>query len=162
MFRQCEAMRALTAFAFLLAGALHAHAQCGLSDLGESAVAAVRDDATLMLSDGREAKLTAIEAGPGAASALRALVQGRTLHLASASTEPTNRYGRLLAFATATGASETLQESLVARGNARVSARVGNRTCADRLLALEDQARQAGLGLWANPNFALLRAEPGR
>jgi hypothetical protein len=57
-------MRALIAFALLLAGALQARAQCGLADLGESSVAAVRDDATLVLIDGREAKLAAIEAGP--------------------------------------------------------------------------------------------------
>ena len=155
-------MRAFTAFALLLAGTLHAHAQCGLSDLGESFVASVRDDATLVLTDGREAKLFAIEAAPGAASALRGLVQGRTLRLASGSPEPSDRYGRVLIFATVSGAPDTLQEKLLAGGDARVSARVGSRTCADRLLALEDQARKAGLGLWANPNFALLPAEPGR
>jgi hypothetical protein len=75
---------------------------------------------------------------------------------------PSDRYGRVLAFATVSGAPDTLQEKLLASGEARVSARVGSRTCADRLLALEDQARKARLGLWANPNFALLRAEPGR
>jgi hypothetical protein len=155
-------MRALIAFALLLAGALQARAQCGLADLGESSVAAVRDDATLVLIDGREAKLAAIEAGPGAASALRERTLGSTLHLVSASTEPSDRYRRVLAFAALSGARDTLQERLLARWEARVSARVGSRSCADRLLALEDQARKAGLGLGANPNFALLRAEPGR
>jgi len=155
-------MRILFVLALLLAGVLPAYAQCGLSDLGEVSVAAVRDDATLVLIDGRELKLAAIEAGPNISSALRELALGRPLRLLAASIEPADRYGRVLAFATVTGADETLQETLLARGEARVSARVGSRPCADRLLVLEDQARKAALGLWANPNFALLRAEPGR
>jgi len=155
-------MRILFALALLLAGVLQAQAQCGLSDLGENTVSAVRDDSTLLLGDGREVKLAAIEAGPNASSALRELALGHGLRLSLASTEPKDRYGRVIAFAIVTDPGETLQETLLARGEARVSARVGSRACADRLLVLEDQARKAGLGLWANPNFALLRAEPGR
>jgi len=155
-------MRGFIALVLLLAGALHAQAQCGLKDLGPAEIAAVRDDAALVLTDGREVRLAAIEAGPDAHTALRELVPGRGLRLVSASTESADRYGRLVAFVTAEGTAESLQEALLARGNARVSARVGSRACADRLLGLEDKARKDGLGLWANPNFALFRAEPGR
>jgi endonuclease YncB( thermonuclease family) len=155
-------MRGFIASLLLLASAVSAHAQCGLSDLGDGAVAAIRDDATLVLTDGRELRLAGIEAGPSASSALRELALGRTLRLTSASIETRDRYGRLVAFATVNGTPETLQVALLARGEARVSSRVGSRICADRLLALEGGARKAGLGLWSNPNFALLRAEPGQ
>jgi endonuclease YncB( thermonuclease family) len=155
-------MRPLLVVALLLASALHARAQCGLNDLGEARVAAVRDDATLVLTDGREVRLAAIEAGPGANGVLRELALPRTLRLTSASSEMADRYGRLVAFASAAEGAETLQEQLIARGEARVAARVGSRACADRLLALEHKARKAKSGLWSNPNFALLRAEPGR
>lgn len=155
-------MRAFFAIALLLVCALPADAQCGLAELGEGETAAIREDATLVLTDGREVKLAGIEAAPGASSVLREIAQGRALRLSSASPEPSDRYGRVLAFATVNGAAEPLQDSLIARGQARVAARVGSRACADRLLALEDRARKAGLGLWAVPNFALLRAEPGQ
>jgi hypothetical protein len=56
---------------------LQAHAQSGLSDLGESTVSAVRDHSTLVLGDGRAVKLSGIEAGPNASSALRELALGR-------------------------------------------------------------------------------------
>ena len=131
-------MRIVCMLALLFAGVLPAQAQCGLSDLGESGVSAVRDDSTLVLTDGREVKLAGIEAGPDTPSAIRDLTLGRGLRLSSASTQPEDRYGRLAAFASVTGSSETLQESLLARGEARVSARVGSRPCADRLLVLED------------------------
>jgi hypothetical protein len=36
------------------------HAQCGLANLGQSGVAAVRDKAMLVLSDGREVRLAAL------------------------------------------------------------------------------------------------------
>jgi endonuclease YncB( thermonuclease family) len=155
-------MRGFFILLLLCVTAVQARAQCGLADLGQSAVAAVRDGATLVLADGREVRLAGIEASADAPSVVRELAQGRNLRLAAASTEPSDRYGRVLAFATAEGTTETVQEALIARGLARVSARVGSRSCADRLLALEDQARTARRGLWANPNFAPFAAEPGR
>jgi hypothetical protein len=44
-------------------------------------------------------------------------------------------------------------------GQARVSARVGDKACAEALLGAERAARAANRGLWADPNFAPLPAE---
>src|SRR4029078_9090674 len=48
---------------------------------------------------------------------------------------------------------------LVAQGQARVAARIGDKACADILLRSERVARAARRGLWADPNFAPLRSE---
>jgi DNA/RNA endonuclease YhcR with UshA esterase domain len=48
---------------------------------------------------------------------------------------------------------------LLEQGQARVSARVGNKACADALLVAERAARATSRGLWANPNFALLNPD---
>jgi hypothetical protein len=40
-----------------------------------------------------------------------------------------------------------------------VSARPGDKACADALLSAESAARAAGRGFWADPNFAPLSAE---
>jgi len=42
-----------------------------------------------------------------------------------------------------------------------VSARAGGLACAESLQKLESEARQARRGLWADPNFAPLQANPG-
>jgi hypothetical protein len=47
----------------------------------------------------------------------------------------------------------------VEQGYARVSARIGDKACADGLLSTEKAARAAGRGIWADPNFAPLSAE---
>ena len=54
---------------------------------------------------------------------------------------------------------QSLQQALVEQGQARVAARVGSKACAEALLAAERAARAANRGLWADPNFALLRPE---
>src|SRR5262245_64451149 len=48
---------------------------------------------------------------------------------------------------------------MLGRGFARVSAHVGDRACADELLAQERIARQAKLGLWSEPYYVILGAE---
>jgi len=48
---------------------------------------------------------------------------------------------------------------MIARGAARVAARVGDRGCAAELLARERAARDAKLGLWAEPYYSIKRAE---
>lgn len=150
-------MRALLA-ALLLTTTAAAAPVCGTRELGTVDVAAVRDDGTMLTGDGRELRLAGIEAGPGARTALIGRAQGRRLRL-TGDGDSTDRYGRLVAFATVTDASETLQEDFLATGAARVSARAGGPACADHLLAVERQARAARRGLWADPNFAPLQAE---
>jgi len=130
---------------------------CGGADLGGGTVASIRDGRTLVLADGREVRLAALEA-PADGSALAALAGHHPLTL-KAGPEATDRYGRTVAFAFPAGSVESLQESLLAAGRARVSTRTGGESCARRLLAAERQARAAGRGLWADPNFAPLRAD---
>ena len=87
-----------------------------------------------------------------------ALIADRALRLERLGAEH-DRYGRLVVFAYAGEATQSLQTALLEQGRARVSARIGNKACADLLLAAEARARAAGRGLWADPNFAPLPAE---
>jgi len=135
-----------------------AQERCPLTAMGTVNVAAVRDGRTLVLDDGRELRLAAIEAGADGRGALQSLIAGRPLRLARLGAE-TDRYGRLVAYAFAGEAQQSLQAALLEQGQARVSARVGDKACADALLAAERSARAAGRGLWADPNFAPLQAE---
>jgi endonuclease YncB( thermonuclease family) len=137
-----------------------AESVCGGGDLGTGVVASIRDGRTLRLADGREVRLAAIEA-PADAAALAALAQGRTLTL-KAGSEAGDRYGRVVAFAVPADGTQSLQESLLAAGQARVSTRIGAKSCAAALLTIERQARAARRGLWADPNFAPLPADDYR
>lgn len=131
---------------------------CRLVPLGTAQVAAVRDGRTLALADGREVRLAAIEVPDRAHAVLQRLVEGPRLRLAAFDRQP-DRYGRLVAFAFADGQDTSLQEILLAQGEAMVSARAGGKACAERLLAAEREARAGRRGLWADPNFAPLLAE---
>jgi endonuclease YncB( thermonuclease family) len=142
----------------LLACNAAAQESCKLTPLGTVNVAAVRDGRSLMLTDGRELRLAAIEAGADGRGALQALIAGRPLRLERLGAE-SDRYGRLVAFAFAGEAQQSLQAALLEQGQARVSARIGDKACAETLLTAERSARAAGRGLWADPNFAPLRAE---
>ena len=142
----------------LMAGGASAQEGCRLTAMGGATVAAVRDGRTLLLADGRELRLAAIEAGAGSRDALQMLAAGRPLRLERLGAEQ-DRYGRLVAFAFAGDAGPSLQAALLEQGQARVSARIGDKACADALLTIERSARAAGRGLWADPNFAPLQAE---
>jgi Staphylococcal nuclease homologue len=73
----------------------------------------------------------------------------------------TDRYGRIVAFAYTERDGDELfvQGELIAAGFARVGDQVGSRACAAALLARENAAREARLGLWADPYYDLLDAE---
>src|SRR5262245_25836639 len=143
-----------TAAAALASGAT-ADESCKLADLGTAIVAGVRDGRTLLLTDGRELRLAAIEAEDASRAALNALAAGKVLRLERLGPEQ-DRYGRVVAIAYTDDARESLQQIMLAQGQARVSARVGDRPCAERLLEAERAARAAMRGLWADPNFAPL------
>src|SRR5215831_537401 len=70
-----------------------------------------------------------------------------------------DRYGRVLAFVRVGDTQQSIQEILIAQGQARVAARIGDKGCADILLRSERVARASRRGLWADPNFAPLRSE---
>jgi endonuclease YncB( thermonuclease family) len=134
---------------------------CRTTAFGSGLVASTHDGRTLLLADGREIRLAGL-APSGSREALRQLAGGKQVRLAqlSAGSEPEiDRYGRLVAFVAVDGATQSLQESLLAAGQARFLGRIGDKTCADALLAAENAARTAKRGLWANPNFAPLSSE---
>jgi endonuclease YncB( thermonuclease family) len=142
----------------LVIGGAAAQEPCKMTAIGTAKGAAVRDGRTLMLEDGRELRLAAIEAGDESRDALRTLIGGQALRLEGRGAA-FDRYGRLLAFAYAGDARQSLQQALLEQGQARVSARTGGKACADALLTAERAARAAHRGLWADPNFAPLQVE---
>ncbi len=131
---------------------------CKFGDIGTATVAEVRDGRTLLLADGREVRLAAIEITESSRDALRQLVAGQSIRLEQVGST-TDRYGRLVAFVYAENTDQPVQQAMVAQGQARVSARIGSKACTDMLLAAENGARKARRGLWADQNFAPLRPE---
>jgi len=148
-------------------------------------VRAVIDGRSFVLQDGREVRLAGIEVPPPAAAgetgaragagraakaALEAMIVGRTVALRQSGVD---RYGRLLAqiFVTSDNgiagdvighnARQSVAHELLEQGFARVAADVGDRACAAELLGRERRARDAKLGLWSEPYYAIAGAEDG-
>ena len=138
-----------------LAAPALAEPPCAGTPLATGAVSAVRDGRTLVLVDNREIRLAGIEA-PADGTRLRALAAGQTLRIDRVRDD---RYGRVVAFVYVGDSAELLQTALLKAGQARVSARAGGKICAAALFGAERTARAAGLGLWADPNFAPLSSE---
>jgi endonuclease YncB( thermonuclease family) len=151
-------------------------AACRFELVGSGRVVAVADGRSFALDDGREVRLAAIEAPPapqpgetgpraavGAAAkaALEALVLGQTVELHQRE-QVSDRYGRILAYASVpAGAEPSIAHALVARGFARVAASVDDPACAAELLSRERVARNQRLGLWGEPDYAVIGAESG-
>jgi endonuclease YncB( thermonuclease family) len=144
---------------------------------GIGKVRAITDGRSFTLDDGREIRLAGIEApllpGPGEAgtrakaglaarAALESIIAGQNVELRQ-NDMPADRYGRTTAFVYVSGGAlpESVAHEMLARGFARVSAHVGERPCADELLARERAARQAKLGLWGEPYYVIVSAESG-
>jgi hypothetical protein len=127
---------------------------CRFVAAGSATVRAATDEG-IALEDGRMVHLAAIELGAAPDLAAGAIV---TLKRIGAETD---RYGRLHAhlFLNENGTERWFQSELVERGLARVSARVGDPACAKLLLAKEESARAAKLGLWAEPVYVIGKAE---
>jgi endonuclease YncB( thermonuclease family) len=147
---------------------------CDLPLVTTGRVRSVIDGRTLMLEDGREVRLAAIEvapliadaadgqarnaAGRAAQRALADLTLGRdiTLRQEEASVD---RYGRIVAFGFVAQDKQdktrrSLQEDLLAKGHARLAARVEPQACLPSLRVRERDARRTALGLWADPNYS--------
>ena len=135
---------------------------CNPASLGTGRVHSVLDGRTLLLTDGREVRLAGIEAPESTKAALEGLVAGRDIALQRLGAD-SDRYGRvvaLVAVAPATPEPErSVQQALLAKGQARVAASIGDSACATKLLQAEQTARTAGLGLWADPYYVIRRAE---
>jgi len=151
--------------AVILSGLGHpsaAQEPCKLTMIGTGAVAAVRDGRTLALDDGREVRLAAIEVADGSRTVLQSLAGGRGVRLERLGPER-DRYGRIVALVftddkTGDHKGVSIQQTMLEQGQARVSARIGDKACAAQLLRAERVARTARRGLWADPNFAPLRS----
>ena len=131
-------------------------------------MATILDGRDFALDDGREVRLAAVEVPtrgrPGAAAkaALREApcrADGELRQPAPAA----DRYGRILAQVFLTGESDghAAAHELLAQGYARVGAHVGSPACAAELLAREQSARAAKLGLWVDPYYVIRGAESG-
>lgn len=137
-----------------------AHAQladsCSFVDLGTGTMRAVTDDG-LALEDGRTVRLAGIEVAEHAEPDPGTIIGLKRL----ASAPETDRYGRVVAhvFTRENGAERWLQADLVESGFARVSSRFGNTACVRALLALEQTARAAKLGLWDEPDYVMGKAD---
>jgi endonuclease YncB( thermonuclease family) len=145
---------------------------CGGDEIARGIVGKILDGRTFVLDDGREVRLAAIEvgqltepqdggdkAGRAATAALGALAAGDQVVLRRAESG-SDRYGRLLAYAYTLrdGDEFLLRRELVAEGYARVSTRIAS-SCAGHLLDHEKAAREAKLGLWADPYYEVVNAE---
>jgi endonuclease YncB( thermonuclease family) len=142
---------------------------CGGEAIARGTVSRVIDGRTFTLADGRDVRLAAVEVPPEspavpdaakAKTALDALVGGDAVVLRRAEL-PSDRYGRLVAYAYAVRDGEELfaQGELISSGLARVGDRIGSHACAEELLGRETAARKAKLGLWAEPYYDVLNAE---
>lgn len=151
---------------------------CTLQGGATRSVVRVIDSETVLLDDHEEVRLIGAlsprspDLAPNAApwreedaaiEALRALVQNRSVSLATAGREQ-DRYGRKLAhlFVDKDGDRQWVQGELLKSGHARVYGLPGNYACMHELLAHEHFARSAGTGLWANAAYALRSARATR
>jgi endonuclease YncB( thermonuclease family) len=151
-------------FAFFAAAAGQAADKpaCKAASLGTGQVRSVLDGRTLQLTDGREIRLAGIEAPQSTKAALEALLTNRDVALLRFGAD-SDRYGRVVALVSVAPAApeveQSVQRTLLAQGQARVTANLGDSACAASLLEAERSARTAGLGLWADPYYVIRRAE---
>lgn len=138
----CRLAIALTVVAFASNSA--AQESCKAS-IDTAAVSEVRDGRTLLLADGRELRLAAIEVTEASRAVLQSLAARQTLRLEKLGPGQ-DRYGRLVAFAYTGDMQTSLQQTMIEQGHAQVSARIGDKHCADLLLARERAARAARRG----------------
>ncbi len=167
-------MAGLSAFAAGQAVAQPAAPACGGATIATGDVARVIDGKSFVLSDGREARLAAIEAPPASATdpneehagvghaaktALEGLLIGQSVVLKSAGTGA-DRYGRLVA-QVFTGPTREIwvQSEILTKGYALVSAGGDISTCLSFLRGVERKARAGMLGLWGEPYYVMKEAQ---
>jgi endonuclease YncB( thermonuclease family) len=144
--------------AFLLtAGHTAFAAPCQFEAQGEGRVAAIVDARSVRLDDGREVRLTGIEATVATKQALTSLLAGRDVTLRSPDDTP-DRYGRQGALVFIGESDTSVQAMLLAQGDALVSAEITDKACATALMSSEAEARHQKKGNWADPS-AIKNAE---
>jgi endonuclease YncB( thermonuclease family) len=153
---------------------------CGGEAIAQATVNGVIDGRTLLLNDGREVRLAAIEVPPlppaggsedasgriskAAKAALDALAGGDQVLLRQADAgldHNMDRYGRLVAYVYARrdGVELFAQGALIEAGLARAAGRIDGKSCAEELLTAEKTARAGKLGLWSDPYYEVLNAD---
>lgn len=144
--------------AFLLvAGRAAFAAPCLFETQGDGRVAGIVDARSVRLDDGREVRLSGIEATSMTKQALTSLLVGRDVTLRSTDDTP-DRYGRQGALVFIGESEISIQAMLLAQGDALVSAEIVDKDCATALMWSEAEARRQKKGNWADPS-AIKNAE---
>ena len=141
----------------LVAGRTAFATPCQFEAQGEGRVAAIVDARSVRFDDGREIRLTGIEAISTTKQALTSLLVGRDVTPRSADDTP-DRYGRQGAILFIGESDTSVQAMLLAQGDAIVSAEIADKDCAAALMASEAEARRQKKGNWADPS-AIKNAE---
>jgi endonuclease YncB( thermonuclease family) len=157
----------------LAGAAAPSRAACG-RPAGMVEVASIDGRLDVALADGRMIRLAGLDlpsvdrAPPEIAKAARddlaGLLVGKQAEL-FALASGSDRWGRILAdlgVPDASGGESSAASALLSGGYARVRPEFETRGCAAARLALEDQARRSGLGVWRDAAFAVLPADDGR
>jgi len=144
--------------AFLLVASHTAFATpCRFETQGEGRVATIVDARSVRLDDGREVRLTGIEATATTKQALTSLLVGRDVTQRGNDDTP-DRYGRQGALLFIGESDTSVQATLLAQGDAIASAEIADKDCAAALMAAEAEARRQKKGNWADPS-AIKNAE---
>ena len=130
---------------------------CQFESQGEGRVAAIVDARSVRLDDGREVRLAGIEPTAATKQALTSMLTGRDVTLRSTDDTP-DRYGRQGALVFVDASDTSVQATLLAQGDAIVSAEIADRDCAATLMSSEAEARRQKKGNWADPS-AIKNAE---
>lgn len=145
---------------------------CALSKSERLKVRSIVDGDTLVLEDGRQVRLVGTQApklplgrknfptwplAPQSASKLSAMTSGQMVTLKYGGAR-IDRHGRVLAHLFLDDGT-WVQRAMVAAGMARFYSFADNRQCTGALLSAEQAARSAGRGIWADPFYAIRRAE---
>jgi endonuclease YncB( thermonuclease family) len=169
IWRNRRAAPAGTALVLGLALLAPAAAAWGVA-AGAGRVAEVTDRLELRLADGRLVRLAGLDlpdrrrgdpqTAAGAFALLGKRVVGQEVGLVSFAARP-DRWGRLVAdlsLAGASGEGQSAASTLILAGFARVRPEFETRGCVAERLAAETVARNAGLGLWNDPDYSILDA----
>jgi endonuclease YncB( thermonuclease family) len=176
-FRFAHRSRASTSSASRLRGACAALAAIVLASpclgacgrpAGRVQAVSVDERLDIELSDGRTARLGGLDTpgvdrgAPEIAKAARDFLSGRLLGrdadlilLAGG----TDRWGRAVADLSLPGSQpESTAAALLKAGYARVRPEFETRGCAAERLMIEEGAREAGMGIWRDPDFAVIQS----
>lgn len=126
-------------------------AGCELPRLGAGRVAAIIDATSVRLSDGREVKLAGLATLPppraARETALAQLLLDQEVELRGASDAP-DRHGRQRALLYRAGDDVPVQVALLRQGEAVAAGDLDDPPCRNALQQAEQQAREAGRGMW--------------